>query len=754
MVQPNLSENAGYGEQFDVEGLNFFRRLLAAAQNGEFVVYFQPKVSISDLRVAGAEALVRWNCDGEILPPIKFIPFCERTGLVIDVDFFVLEETCRKMREWMDKGIELVRISVNFSKYHFNETGVAEKIYRVIRSYGIPSEYIEVEFTETAYLDKEELLEYTVDKLRSYGIKSSIDDFGSGYSSLNLLQNMDFEVVKLDKSLLGKGVENEKARKVISNIIKMAKELEMEVLAEGVETPEELKLLRDLKCDIVQGFLFDRPLPANEFEKRLRKKVYPAGYFGINIEREPMENKNYNDTNNNYSANVNQGRPEEQPMQRTFVHPVNQMPNSVPEQNVPEYGQQYGQYSMPEQGQYRRPQPQVQQRNVRQMQMQTFAEGTNKYVGEAPEEKKGKKGIGFMIAGIILFVIAVTVLGIAIAISSKNRVLASISTPTVTEETKTYSQEEVDEFISEACRVSGEEAATEMEGKYLSLIKEATSLDGGTSNLLKSLYPDDVVFADGSRYVYVPIDRSLKPNALERDRFTMDTETGFLSYENKNGETTSHLGIDVSRHQGVVDWQKVAASGVEFAIIKCGIRGYGSEGNFAEDSMFQTNMAGAIKAGLKVGVYFVTQAVTIDEAVEEAEWVLERISKYNVKCPVAIDVEFAASEERTKDLTPEERTTNIIYFCDTIKDAGYIPMIYANTKYFIRKMDMSRLEDYDKWYANYNSLSFSSTDMSVWQFNDPLYFPYEISMWQYTATATVDGIEKDTDLNIIFDKWW
>ena len=261
LQQPVLSPKHAYGEQFDVKGLNFFRRLLQALQNNEFVVYFQPKVSITDMKIAGAEALVRWVYDGQVLPPVKFIPFCERTGLVIDIDFYVLEETCKKMREWLDAGMQLVRISVNFSKYHFNEAGVAERIYNVINRYGIPPEYIEVEFTETAYLDKEELLESTVDKLRSYGIKSSIDDFGSGYSSLNLLQNMDFEVVKLDKSLLGKGVENDKAKKVISSIIHMAKELDMEVLAEGVETVEELKLLKSLRCDIVQGFFFDKPLP-------------------------------------------------------------------------------------------------------------------------------------------------------------------------------------------------------------------------------------------------------------------------------------------------------------------------------------------------------------------------------------------------------------------------------------------------------------------------------------------------------------
>lgn len=252
-----------------VNKMVLMRQLPEAIKNGELLVYFQPKVSTETLKIVGAEALVRWNKDGKVVSPADFIPICETTGLVTDIDFYVLEHTCKKMWEWMHSGMELVRISVNFSKQHFKKDDVAERIYEVISRYAIPTEYIEVEFTETAYLDREEVLEQTLEKLRSYGIVSSIDDFGSGYSSINLLQNMNFEIVKLDKSLLGKNVQNPKTQKVISNIIHMAKELEMEVLAEGVETHEELDILKELKCDIVQGYLFDKPLPEDVFEERL-----------------------------------------------------------------------------------------------------------------------------------------------------------------------------------------------------------------------------------------------------------------------------------------------------------------------------------------------------------------------------------------------------------------------------------------------------------------------------------------------------
>lgn len=259
-----------------LDNMKYTRRLPKAIKQKELLVYFQPKVSAIDYTVVGAEALVRWWCDGQLIPPSDFIPICEKTGLVTEIDFYVLEETCRKMREWIDNEIPLVRISVNFSKQHFKDADVADRIMSVIEKYKIPPRYLEVEFTETAYLDKEELLELTLNKLRSYGIASSIDDFGSGYSSLNLIQNMDFEVLKLDKSLLGKSVENDRSKKVISHIINMAKELDMEVLAEGVETVEEFGLLKELNCDIVQGYLFDRPLQVDEFEKRLRSPKYSA----------------------------------------------------------------------------------------------------------------------------------------------------------------------------------------------------------------------------------------------------------------------------------------------------------------------------------------------------------------------------------------------------------------------------------------------------------------------------------------------
>lgn len=250
------------------------KMLPKALENEEFVVYYQPKVSLETYKLNGAEALVRWKQNGRIVPPMSFIPICEKNGFVKQIDFYVLEQICRKIRAWLDEGIEIVKISSNFSKHHFEEKNIADKICGVVDKWKVPHEYIEVEFTETAYIDRQDILSDTIEKLKQYGFSSSMDDFGSGYSSLSLLQALNFDVLKLDKSLLGKGVNDLRTNKIIANIIAMTRDLNMEIIAEGVETRQELEMLRRLNCNIVQGYIFDRPLPEEEFYKRLLNKEY------------------------------------------------------------------------------------------------------------------------------------------------------------------------------------------------------------------------------------------------------------------------------------------------------------------------------------------------------------------------------------------------------------------------------------------------------------------------------------------------
>lgn len=245
-----------------------------ALSNNEFVVFYQPKVSMKTKMLVGAEALVRWQKDGKIIPPIEFIPICEANGFVQKIDFYVLEKVCQDMRRWIDKGIEPVKVSFNFSKLHFSEKDVAERINAIAAKYNIPRHYLEVEFTETAYLEEFDNLVETINKLQGFDIESSIDDFGTGYSSLSLLQNVPFKTLKLDKSFLNEYSTNIRNKTVVASIIQMAKKLDMDIVAEGIETVDEFEYLKMLSCDVAQGYLFDKPLPNEEFEKRLINKNY------------------------------------------------------------------------------------------------------------------------------------------------------------------------------------------------------------------------------------------------------------------------------------------------------------------------------------------------------------------------------------------------------------------------------------------------------------------------------------------------
>lgn len=247
-----------------------------ALRAGEFEVFYQPKVDMQSRELVGAEALIRWIQDGKVIPPVDFIPVCERIGLVQRLDFFVLETVCRDIAEWTGKGIEMTPVSVNFSKYHFVADDVAERINAVAEKYDIDKKYLEIEFTETAYMVDSQKLITNINRLHEYGISSSMDDFGTGYSSLSMLQNMNFDTLKLDKSFLDNGsFENGRSRAVIENIVRLARELGMTIVSEGIETEQELEYMKNLDCDMAQGYLFDKPLRREEFEKRLIQRFYP-----------------------------------------------------------------------------------------------------------------------------------------------------------------------------------------------------------------------------------------------------------------------------------------------------------------------------------------------------------------------------------------------------------------------------------------------------------------------------------------------
>ncbi len=242
-----------------------------AIRNEEFVIYYQPKVSLSDNRLCGCEALSRWIIDGKIVSPIDFIPVLESEGTICRLDFYVLDKVCKDIKRWLETGMKPVRVSTNFSKLHLRNENFADEVIRIISNHGVDSSYIEVELTESSgYEDYEALAEF-VRRMKEYGVSTSIDDFGTGYSSLNLLKDLDVDIIKLDKSFLDNLGDKKKTDEVvIRHIVNMVNELDMSVVAEGVETSMQADLLETFNCSMAQGYLFDKPLPCEEFEERLK----------------------------------------------------------------------------------------------------------------------------------------------------------------------------------------------------------------------------------------------------------------------------------------------------------------------------------------------------------------------------------------------------------------------------------------------------------------------------------------------------
>lgn len=258
----------------------------------------------------------------------------------------------------------------------------------------------------------------------------------------------------------------------------------------------------------------------------------------------------------------------------------------------------------------------------------------------------------------------------------------------------------------------------------------------GVLKAFRMLYPECVVFYDTTGYVFADIDENIGLHSYQEEQFVWD-EKGFVDYK-EDGKVISKRGIDVSKYNEEVDWNLVKKSGIEFVFVRLGFRGYGS-GDILLDEMFESHITGAKKAGLKVGVYFFTEAINAKEAEEEAQYVLDQLEEVGIKpdYPIVFDVEKVnVSSARAENLSKEDRTEVTIAFCEKIKKAGYTPMIYGNIKCFINMLDLSLLKDYPKWFAYYD---------------DSIYFPYELSCWQYSEKGTVDGVKGEVDINILLD---
>lgn len=243
---------------------------------GEICAFFQPKVNINTGELVGAEALCRWFHNGEIIPPNKFIPILEETNEICQLDFYILELVCRYIRKWLDEGRKVVRVSVNLSRRHMTNPDLLDNIIEIIDRYNVPHEYIEIELVETTTDVEFKDLKRVVEGLQRQNIVTSVDDFGMGYSSLNLLRIVPWNTMKIDRIFLPKDDENDSSKRsvMLRFIVSLASELGFECIAEGVETTAQLALLREHNCELVQGYLFDKPLPVEEFEKRLDKEKY------------------------------------------------------------------------------------------------------------------------------------------------------------------------------------------------------------------------------------------------------------------------------------------------------------------------------------------------------------------------------------------------------------------------------------------------------------------------------------------------
>lgn len=352
--------------------------------------------------------------------------------------------------------------------------------------------------------------------------------------------------------------------------------------------------------------------------------------------------------------------------------------------------------------------------------------------------KKGKKGLKVYAAIMTLgFVSAASLLTyMLIDRSNDSRETIAVNGDTVLNPNDYISASQAAELIEQEHELAYSKAYDESRSEILGTIKDSMSGGDTTLNMLRELFPEYLIHNDTDGFVFGEI-LDLPKNSFKKGDFWMDTKAGELKYTGTENITT-YKTIDVSKFQGKIDWDKVKADGVDYAFIRLGLRGYGS-GALVEDEYFKENIEGAKKAGIKVGVYMFSEAINEEEAVEEAQFVLERIKDYDIELPVVLDVEEIAGEDgRNEALSKEELTQGCKTFFETVEKEGYDTMLYGNIKCLVSMVDLEQLNGRDIWYAFYN---------------DDIYIPYEVAGWQYASDGSVDGITGNCDLNIFFKEW-
>ena len=348
-------------------------------------------------------------------------------------------------------------------------------------------------------------------------------------------------------------------------------------------------------------------------------------------------------------------------------------------------------------------------------------------------ERRGVRNTHNIISIIFLSLVALLALSFSIALLIKNAMLkreeeAVRSELEALNNEGYYTEVETQILVDEAKKVAADETEKSIKG----MIQSKLEAGEGTTSTIRSLFPEQIVVASDGRYYFFPITDEVEHHPFDEDDFEFD-DKGYLQYVGDDDSITTKTGVDISRFQGDIDWEKVADAGIEFAIIRTGFRGT-TEGKLLQDDYFEDNIKGATKNGIDVGVYFYSQALNETEALEEVQMMLDMIEPYEIKYPVVIDIESADSDSaRTVNLSSDSYEKVAKTFCEAVKKAGYKPMIYGNVKSFTLLMDAADVDDYDIWIAYYGT---------------PLYYPYHFDMWQYTSTGSVDGITGNVDLNI------
>ncbi|OJF76841.1 MAG: hypothetical protein BKP49_04560 [Treponema sp. CETP13] len=249
-----------------------------ALENHEFHAFYQPKYNIHTGRICGAEALVRWiNAENMIIRPDNFIPYCENTGLVIEIDRTIFEQACIFLHNRLKENRTVVPISTNFSRLHAQDPKLVEYITSVMKKYEVPSNLIEIELTETTVGEHQDIVFNNFKRLRKEGFLVAIDDFGSGYSSLGILDHLDIDVIKMDQSFMGRKKITTRRFQVLSSMIHLAKKLGLTVVCEGIETPEHVLTLDKAGGEIAQGFFYSQPISLSLFHEELDKRDSSEG---------------------------------------------------------------------------------------------------------------------------------------------------------------------------------------------------------------------------------------------------------------------------------------------------------------------------------------------------------------------------------------------------------------------------------------------------------------------------------------------